>query len=114
VEDDLAAAALEPVLAIVGRHEPLESRTIGDVVTGPDDRNPFGSEDLDDCLSVLGTKCRDERLDGIVQRLEALLPGRGEDVALQADHERERDAQGFHRRPPPLEPPPPPPPPPPL
>src|SRR4029453_4792437 len=50
IQDDLPATALQPMRAIVGRHEPPECRAVGDVVTRPDYRNAFGPEDLDERL----------------------------------------------------------------
>src|SRR5207248_63854 len=76
VEDDFATAALEPVSTVVGRHEPLVCLAVGDDVTGRDNWDPFGAKDLDECLSVPGAKGANERVDRVVQGIEALLPGR--------------------------------------
>src|SRR5262249_12025726 len=53
-ENDLAATAFEPVSSIVGGHESLIGRTVGDIVSGPDHRPPFGAEDREERLLVAG------------------------------------------------------------
>src|SRR5262249_47621838 len=66
VEHDPAAAALEPVGAIVGGRETLECGAVGDVVAGPHERASLRSEDLDERLPVGRTNGPDERADGLV------------------------------------------------
>src|SRR6185369_4291375 len=62
VEDDLAAAALEPVLAIVGRHEPLESQTIGTPLGPRISTIAFRSSARNAATSALTASSRDSKL----------------------------------------------------
>jgi hypothetical protein len=84
VQHDLAAAALEPVSLVVRDGETLKCGTIGHVVAGPHQRACLPAEDLDQRLSVSCANCRDERADGLVQGVEALLHGRGKRGRLKS------------------------------
>src|SRR5262245_54608926 len=75
IEDDFSSAALEAVRAIVVRDELLGYPAVGDLVSGLDEWNALGTEYLDEGLTIVGTQGADQRIDGVIERLEALLRG---------------------------------------